>query len=219
MQTVLFDLDGTLIDHFSAIHLSIAHAQRSLGLPVSNYETVKKTVGGSLPVTLSKLIGKDNIPNALPYFHEYFDRVMLQKLSLLPGAEFLLESLYAKGFQLAVFTNKYGKHARAVLEHLKLSHFFELILGTDDSPYRKPEPEFTELALKKLGAHSATTCLIGDSPFDAEAASAGNLKSYLVATGSHTIEALKSDTQADEVFQNLFELATKVFKIQAPKLL
>lgn len=215
MQTVLFDLDGTLIDHFSAIHSSITYAQKSLGLPESSYETVRKTVGGSLPVTMSKLIGEEKVTQALPYFHKHFNRVMLEDVTLLPGAGWLLESLHAKGLQLAVFTNKYGIHARAVLEHLKLDRFLELILGTDDSPYRKPEPAFTQLALKKLGANPASSCLIGDSPFDFAAAQAGNLKSYLVATGSHSAQTLKAETAAEAVYHNLFELGVDVFKLQA----
>ncbi len=217
MQTVLFDLDGTLIDHFSAIHSSIVHAQKSLGLAESSYETVKRTVGGSLPVTMGKLIGTEKVESALPYFHEHFNRVMLDDVTILPGAGWLLETLHAKGLRLAVFTNKYGEHARAVLKHLKLYRFLELTLGTDDSPYRKPEPAFTELVLQQLDADPANCCLVGDSPFDAAAAEAGNLKSYLVATGSHTVEALKSETQAIEVFHNLFELGEQVFKLPSPK--
>lgn len=218
MQTVLFDLDGTLIDHFSAIHSSIAYAQKSLGLAESSYETVKRTVGGSLPVTMGKLIGTEKVADALPHFKEHFNRVMLEDVTILPGAKWLLEALHAKGLQLAVFTNKYGEHARAVLEHLQLDRFLAVTLGTDDSPYRKPEPQFTALVMEQLGANPASCCLVGDSPFDAAAAEAGNLKSYLVATGSHTVEALKSETRAEEVFNNLFELGEKVFKLQSPKL-
>lgn len=218
MQTVLFDLDGTLIDHFSAIHSSIAYAQRSLGLPESSYATVKATVGGSLPVTLGKLIGTEKVADALPYFHEHFNRVMLEDVTLLPGAEWLLKALHAKGLQLAVFTNKYGEHARAVLKHLQLDRFLAVTLGTEDTPYRKPEPEFTARVMELLQAEATHSCLVGDSPFDAAAAEAGNLKSYLVATGSHTVEALKSETRAEEVFNNLFELGEKVFKLQSPKL-
>jgi phosphoglycolate phosphatase len=217
MQTVLFDLDGTLIDHFSAIHSSIAYAQKSLGLAESSYETVKRTVGGSLPVTMGKLISTEKVGAALPYFHEHFNRVMLDDVTILPGAEWFLETLHAKGLQLAVFTNKYGEHARAVLEHLKLDRFLTLTLGTEDCPYRKPEPEFTQYVMDQLKADPQTTCLIGDSPFDAAAADVGNLPSYLVATGSHSHEELKSQTPAVEVFQNLFELGASVFKLEQLK--
>lgn len=216
MQTVLFDLDGTLIDHFSAIHSSIAYAQKALGLPESSYETVKTTVGGSLPVTMGKLIGTEKVEAALPHFHEHFNRVMLEDVAILPGAAWLLETLHAKGLQLAVFTNKYGEHARAVLEHLKLDRFLMLTLGTEDCPYRKPEPEFTQYIMDQLKADPENTCLIGDSPFDAAAADVGNLPSYLVATGSHTHEALRSETQAVEVYQNLFELGAGVFNLDIP---
>ena len=54
MQYILFDLDGTLIDHFTTIHKSVAFAQRELSLPQSDYAEVRATVGGSVPITLSK---------------------------------------------------------------------------------------------------------------------------------------------------------------------
>ena len=61
MQYILFDLDGTLIDHFTTIHKSVAFAQRELSLPQSDYAKVRATVGGSVPITLSKLCGEDKV--------------------------------------------------------------------------------------------------------------------------------------------------------------
>ena len=52
MKTVLFDLDGTLIDHFTTIHRCVVFTQQQLDLPESDYDTVRATVGGSAPVTL-----------------------------------------------------------------------------------------------------------------------------------------------------------------------
>jgi phosphoglycolate phosphatase len=213
MQTVLLDLDGTLIDHFSAIHKSIAYAQAALDLPVSDYETVKATVGGSLPITFGRLSGHEMVEDALPYFNEEFERVMLDDVLVLPGAEWLLQSLYDEVLQLAVFTNKFGNHARAVLNHLNLDRFLAATVGTDDTPFRKPQVEFTAHVLSVLNADPAQTCLIGDSPFDYEAAKAGCLPAYLVATGSHDKAQLLSETDAAGVFPNLLELGASVFNL------
>lgn len=211
MQTVLFDLDGTLIDHFTAIHSSIAYAQKALGLPVSDYETVRHTVGGSLPVTLGRLMGDKKVETALPYFHEHFDKVMFDEVSILPGAEWLLAALHKKDFQLAVFTNKFGHHARAIVEHLKLDCWLTATVGTQDTPFRKPDPQFTDYILQRLNADPNDTCLIGDSPFDYQAAQIRNIPAYLVATGTHSFNALKTETAASAVFENLFDLGTTRF--------
>ncbi|MEM9025627.1 MAG: HAD hydrolase-like protein, partial [Verrucomicrobiota bacterium] len=59
MHTVLFDLDGTLIDHFTTIHRAYAHTQKTLDLPVADYDTVRQKVGGSIHLTMKRLIGED----------------------------------------------------------------------------------------------------------------------------------------------------------------
>ncbi len=217
MQTVLFDLDGTLIDHFTAIHTSIAYAQTSLGLPVSDYALVRATVGGSLPVTLERLIGSEKVEAALPYFHEHFNKVMLKEVNLLPGAEWILKSLHAKGYQLAVFTNKFGDHARAVIEHYKLDRYLMATVGTNDTPYRKPNAAFTDHILNLLETTPQHSFLVGDSPFDFQAAQVRNFPAYLVATGSHTVEELSKSTQAHGIYENLYQLGSSVFKLETPQ--
>jgi len=211
VRTVLFDLDGTLIDHFSAIHRSVAHAQRQLGLPESDYATVRSTVGGSVPVTLGRLLGETRVEAALPHFRGYFDRIMLEDVAVLPGAAELLPALKARGLQLAVFTNKFSDHSRATLDHLGLSQWLDGIIGTGDVPWRKPEPAFTRYALEQLGADVASTILVGDSPFDFQAAGAAGLPCYLVATGSHSEAELAETTTAAGIFADLTALGEQVF--------
>lgn len=213
MKTILFDLDGTLIDHFKAIHISINFAQERLGLPLSSYELVRTTVGGSLVVTLARLLGEEYVDSATPLFNQRFVEVMLEEVEILEGASELLQALKQQCYQLAVFTNKVGDHARATLTHLGMADQLDAIVGTVDTPYRKPQIEFTEHIMNALKATPETTVLIGDSPFDYEAAAVLNLKSYLVATGSHTMEQLKAETQADGIYESLGELAQAVFDL------
>jgi len=214
MQNILFDLDGTLIDHFSAIHRGVAYAQRQLGQPESDYATVRKTVGGSLPVTLGKLCGAENVEVALPLFQKHFTEIMFEDVAVLPGSSELLDHLCGKGYQLAVFTNKVETHAVAILEHLGLARYLGAIIGTGHGHgLRKPDPRFTMLALERMGCSSDEAVMVGDSPFDFAAAEAGCLECYLVATGSHTLAELREQTNAAEVFTNLSELGIKVFNL------
>lgn len=214
MQTILFDLDGTLIDHFTTIHRSIAHAQRQLGLPESDYATVRATVGGSAPVTLERLLGKQHVDAALPIFREHFEQIMFEDVLELPGAAWILEALKGRGYKLAVFTNKFGDDARATLKHLDMDRWLDAIVGTGDTPYRKPEAQFTAHMLEVMKTTSAETILIGDSPFDFAAAEVGDLKCYLVATGSHSTEELTQSTAADGVYTDLYALGSAVFQLE-----
>lgn len=211
MKTILFDLDGTLIDQFSAIHKSVNHVQRHLGLKESSFSTVKKAVGGSIRLTLKRLFDDAELETLLPLFKAHFETIMMDEVFVLPGVIQFLEFLKADGAQLAVLTNKIGSHARSTLKHLKINHYFDCTLGAEDTPYRKPSPQFTEHILKSLNANISETCLIGDSPFDWETGVAVDMPVYLVATGTHSVEDLKQCTDSDFIYSDIYALADGLF--------
>lgn len=219
MQYILFDLDGTLIDHFTTIHKSVAYAQRELGLPESDYAKVRATVGGSVPITLSKLCGEDKVLVAEPLFRKHFEEIIFDDVFTLPGADWLLENLKKRGDKLGVFTNKYAGHTRSVLAHLGLDQWFDVIVGTGDPecPYRKPDPLFTAHALEQMDCASEEAFMIGDSPYDLAAAEAGCIACHLVATGSHSAEELSEYIVSDYIYKDLHELGGKLFGLQRPK--
>ena len=217
MQYILFDLDGTLIDHFTTIHKSVAFAQRELSLPQSDYAKVRATVGGSVPITLSKLCGEDKVSLAEPLFRKHFEEIIFDDVFTLPGAYWLLENLKKRGNKLGVFTNKYASHTRSVLAHLSLDQWFDVIIGTGDPkcPYRKPDPLFTAHALEQMDCASEEALMIGDSPYDLAAAEAGCIACHLVATGSHSAEDLSEYIVPNYIYKDLHELGEKLFGLVA----
>lgn len=217
MHTILFDLDGTLVDHFTTITNSIVHTQSTLGLEQSSYKKVRSTVGGGIVLTLTRLLGEADAERALPIFTEHFEANLFDGLSELPGASWLLAKLHAHGnYQIAVFTNKYGKHSRAITEHLGMDKWLTANVGTGDTPYRKPDPMFTAHILEIMEAASDETLLIGDSPFDFAAAQAGCLRSILVTTGSHDKCQLSEEAAAEAIYADLYELGEAVFGFTKP---
>ena len=219
MQYILFDLDGTLIDHFTTIHKSVAFAQRELGLTQSDYAKVRATVGGSVPITLSKLCGEDKVSLAEPLFRKHFEEIMFDDVFTLPGADWLLKNLKKRGDKLGVFTNKYAGHTRSVLAHLGLDQWLDVIIGTGDPkcPYRKPDPLYTAHALEQMDCASEEALMIGDSPYDLAAAEAGCIACYLVATGSHSTEQLSEYIVSNHIYKDLHELGEKLFGLELPK--
>jgi phosphoglycolate phosphatase len=214
MQNILFDLDGTLIDHFSAIHRGVVHAQRQLGLAESDYDTVRSTVGGSVPITLAKLCGEEHVEAAIPHFRAHFAEIMYDDVAIIPGADWLLKELKTKGRKLGVFTNKYETHAEAILEHLGLASYLDVIVGTGHGHgYRKPDPRFTMEALERMDCASDETAMIGDSPYDFAAAQAGCVHCYLVATGSHSAAQLSEATGSPHIYGDLRELGELIFHL------
>src|SRR6185295_8190858 len=110
--TFLFDLDGTLIDHFAAIHRSHVHTMKQLGLPPPTMEDVHRAVGAGVEVAIERLVGRERLAAAIPIHREYWERTMLDDVELMPGARELLEALHARGAKLGVFTNKLGYSSR-----------------------------------------------------------------------------------------------------------
>lgn len=215
MNAVLLDLDGTLIDHFNVIYRCYAYALKRLGLKPVDFETVKRTIGGSVPVTLERLMGKEKLPEALIHFQEHFDQIFLEDIGIYPGVHWLLQSLKESGCKTAVFTNKGGERSRQICAHLKIDHFLDAIVGHGDTPYRKPELEFTQYILSCLQSTPDESCLVGDSPFDIEAAKVVGMTSYAVTTGTHSREPL-IEAGANGVYPDLIELGKTVFGFAAP---
>ena len=220
MKTILFDLDGTLIDHFTAIHKSINFAQRSMGLEESEYNTVKSAVGGSARTTIKRLLGDDcDEEKAFNLFRQKFEETKFSDVEILPYVGPFLNALNREKYTLGVLTNKIHSDAVAILQHLKLSQYFDAILGVEDGPSesRKPDPQFTMHILEALDTTSEETLMIGDSPYDLQTAESGCLQCALVATGTHTQNQLVEYLDEARIFADMRALASDLFSINLPK--
>jgi HAD superfamily hydrolase (TIGR01509 family) len=211
IRGVLFDLDGTLVDHFVTLYRCYKFTLEQLGLPVPEFEVVRRTVGGSMQVTMRSFVPPEHMDAAVKIWREHFDRIYLDDVRLLPGAHDLVERLHARGLRLAVLTNKIGEHSRGICRHLGLEPMLAFVIGAGDTPYRKPQREFVEAALARLGTSAAETILVGDSPYDIECAHAAGVRVPCVTTGTHTAEELAA-AGADGVYSNLTELGAAVFE-------
>ena len=206
-RTVLFDLDGTLVDHFAAIHRCHAYAMARLNLPVPTPSQVRAAVGGGLENAIRQLAGPEQVAAVLPLFRAHMAATMLDDVVTLPGARELLSALDAAGVQTAVLTNKHGPTARSICGHLGFSPLVHSVLGAADTPWLKPDPALTRHTLALLGAEAATTLFVGDSPYDIQTAHQASLPCWVVTTGTHTAEELRA-AGAERVYTGLNEIAT-----------
>lgn len=200
--TLLLDLDGTLVDAFTTIHRSYVHTLPHFGRPAPTMEQVRRAVGGGLENAMRNFLPEPLIAEAVKRHVAFTDTILLEDVTLLPGALDLLRAQHAAGTTLAVFTNKRGDHARAICAHLGVTPFLRGIFGAGDTPWLKPKPEFAAHTLAKLGAQPATTLLVGDSPFDVQAAHNGGFGCWCVTTGTHDAAQLGA-ARAEAVFPDL----------------
>lgn len=204
-ETILLDLDGTLVDAFTTIHRAYEHTLPRFGRPVPTMAEVRRAVGGGLENAMRHFLPDELIPEAVKIHSDYAGSILLEDVTLLPGALELLRAEQAAGVTLAVFTNKRGDHARAICRHLGVTPFVRGIFGAKDTAWFKPQAEFASHVLAQLGARASTTMLVGDSPFDVKAAHNGGFVCWCVSTGTHSEEQLRA-ANADAVFPDLFAL-------------
>ncbi|MDQ8188256.1 HAD family hydrolase [Pelagicoccus sp. SDUM812002] len=206
IRGLLIDLDGTFVDHIQTITRCFQYACRELGFPQPSAEKVKRSIGGSMPVTIQKFLPADQVEAGKEIWRRRFEEIHLQGVVVLHGAEELLDHCNSTGIKAAIFTNKTGVHSRAIIENEGYGECFDFILGAEDTPYRKPQPEYTAAAIEKIGIPGNQLAMIGDSPFDIEAARVGGMAAICVTTGSHNREELLN-AGANKVFDSLAEVA------------
>lgn len=202
-KALVFDLDGTLVDNFDAIHAAAAHAMSALGIEPASPETVRRTVGGSIVVTMERLVGLHKRDQAIQLFKDHMNAHWDVGLSLLPGAIDVLHWARSAGIRTSLLTNKNIELTKKICVHLGLDSVLDVVSGDGDTPWRKPHPGFTRYHLSRLGLDASECCFIGDSPFDAETARLVAMPYFLVETGSHTKAELISEEGCSGVADDL----------------
>lgn len=185
-MNVVFDLDGTLIDSAPDIHATANLVLADEGLAGFDLATVRGFVGRGVPHLVDSLLQAHGIKDparaarmAENLIGRYEDAVTLTLPY--PGVEAALQALRSEGHRLAVCTNKPAAPALAVLRHLALDRYFDVVLGGDSGLPRKPDPAPLYETLRQMGDGPAA--YIGDSEVDAETAAAARLPFFLFTEG------------------------------------
>jgi phosphoglycolate phosphatase len=159
-----------------------------------------------------KFLPESRLAEALAIYRPFWAATMLSGADPMLGALALLTRLNQADVTCAVFTNKHGPSAREVCAHLGFSPQLREVFGAKDTPWLKPEVEFTAHALKILGADLGTTCLVGDSPWDVQAALNAGFPCYAVTTGTHTADELRA-AGAAAIYDDLTALGAAEFAV------
>lgn len=185
--SVIFDLDGTLIDSAPDIHATANRVMAGFGFPALSLPQVQAFVGKGLPNLVARLLEHHGAAPEGPLFAPAMARFETEYLTShartrpYPGVPSALQVLAAHGAALGVCTNKPVGPARAVLDHLGLSPLFSALLGGDSLPLRKPDPEHLHATARALGRR--TMIFVGDSEVDAETAKAAGVPFLLFTEG------------------------------------
>ncbi len=180
--TLVFDLDGTLVDTAPDLVAATNHALAALGLPLVPAETLRQAIGfGARRMIVDGLkhtgvtLSEPDIDRLLVRFLDYYEPNLARESRPFDGAIPVLERLRAKGARLAVCTNKRLNLAERLLKELEIDGLFTAIAGRDSFPVHKPHPDHLTGTVRMAGGDLASSLMIGDTGIDIAAARAAGI--------------------------------------------
>jgi phosphoglycolate phosphatase len=209
--TILFDLDGTLIDSTDAIVESFGVSFAHFGQDAPKREEITQHIGHPLDDMFRSLgVEEASVDAHVARYREHYQKVSKAKTTLLPNAKesILVASRYAK---LGVVTTKTASFSKVLLEHLGLMEYFDVLIGREDVQNPKPHPEPVIKALIKLKADKNCCYLIGDTCMDILAAKAAGIKAIAVSSGYASIKTL-SGCSDEKIFCDTLDAVEYIIK-------
>ena len=187
-QTVLLDLDGTLVDSAPGIVSTIAYTLRELGLAVPPMKDLLRWVGPPLPESFMTRAGLDRegADEAIRIYRAQYLDVGAYDAKLFDGIGTLLTTLRTEGTHLAIATSKPTTPAMVMMEHFTLSDYFDVIACAADDESRGSKEEVIDDALsglRALGADTNSIVMVGDRIHDVEGARAHGIDTIMVRWG------------------------------------
>jgi phosphoglycolate phosphatase len=204
---LVFDLDGTLVDTAPDLHRSLNAVLAEAGRAPVPLGAIRDMVGdGALKMIergydcTGDPVTPQELPRLFQRFLEFYSAGGHALSAPFPGVRETLGELRARGYRLAVCTNKYYRPTRELLDILGLTDVFGAILGGDSLAMRKPDPGHLLGTLDRLGAGPAEAVMIGDSFNDVAVARAANVPAVVVTYGYTRVppRELGADLAIDE---------------------
>lgn len=191
IQTIFFDLDGTLTDSAPGIIHSVQYALKKYGIEAEEND-LRSFIGPPLVHSFQERFGfdHDKALEAVAYYREYFTAGGMFENSVYPGVEEMLQKLKKDGLMLAVATSKPEFFSKQILEHFALTRYFDFIGGAAMDETRTTKVEVLSYALQELQVDPAKAVMIGDRENDMEAASLLGTESIGVLYGYGSKEEL-----------------------------
>ncbi|OEY65023.1 phosphoglycolate phosphatase [Marinobacter sp. X15-166B] len=187
VSTVLFDLDGTLIDTAPDFIRCLNQMRTDLGMAALPAEQVRRSVSNGaramVEVGFGLLPGDPDYESRHAQFLDLYEQNLAAETRLFPGIERALEWLEAQAIPWGIVTNKPERFTTPLLAALQLSERCAAVICPDHVEHRKPHPESLLLACKQLGANPADGIYVGDHLRDIEAGRNAGMTTVAVRYG------------------------------------
>ncbi len=212
IDTVIFDLDGTLLNTLDDLADSVNYALASLGYPARTVDEVRMMVGNSVVYLIEKALpfGTDEAERdrCIAVFEEHYKANMRNKTAPYDGVMQMLSDIKELGLKLAVVSNKPDVFTKALVKEL-FGGFIALAIGRSDDLPRKPAPDMVLQAMILLGSDKSTTVYVGDSEVDVITAKNADLPCVGCLWGFRDEETLRREG-AEYLISSPSELTEKL---------
>ena len=193
--TILFDLDGTLIDTAPDLMGAHNHVMKKFGYPTKSTDEIRNLVGKGAGAMIGRSIwgqakkefGKVNDESIkkemVKEFLDFYGKNILHESTLINGVEEFLTWSKKEKISMAVCTNKPEHLAIDLLKKININDYFEYVAGSNTFSYCKPDPRHLTSVIEILDGDIKKTLMIGDSETDAEAAKNAGIPMILLEDG------------------------------------
>ena len=205
--TILFDLDGTLIDTAPDLMNAHNHVMKKFGYETRSTDEIRNLVGkgaesmigrsmwNQAKKELKKIDDKEIKSQMVKEFIDYYGKNIANESKLIKGVEEFLVWCKKNNISMAVCTNKTEHLAVDLLKQIKIYDYFEYVAGYNTFEYCKPDPRHLTSVVEILQGDVKKTIMVGDSEIDAESAKAANMP-FILVEGGYT------DQNPDEIYHN-----------------
>ena len=205
--TVLFDLDGTLIDTAPDLMNAHNHVMKKFGYETRSTDEIRNLVGKGAASMIGrsmwnqaknelKKIDDEEIKSLMvKEFIDYYGKNIANESKLIRGVSKFLVWCKSNNISMAVCTNKTEHLAVDLLKQIKIYDYFEYVAGYNTFEYCKPDPRHLTSVVEILQGDVKKTIMVGDSETDAESAKAANMP-FILVEGGYT------DKNPDEIYHN-----------------
>jgi phosphoglycolate phosphatase len=205
--TILFDLDGTLVDTAPDLMSAHNHVMKKYGYPTKSTEDIRNLVGKGAGALIGRSIwgqakkefGKiedEKIKNEMvTEFIDFYAKNIVKESKLVNGVKEFLKWCKNQNISMAVCTNKQEHLSNDLLKKIGIYDYFEYVAGSDTFDYCKPDPRHLTSVIEILDGDIKKTLMIGDSETDANAAKAAEIPVILLENGY-------TEKNSDEIYHN-----------------
>jgi phosphoglycolate phosphatase len=219
-RTVVFDLDGTLVDTAPDLVGALNHVLHREGLPDLPLHVARNMIGAGARKLIERGLEAEgrtastaDMARLMNDFIAYYAEHIADASKPFPGLERALDDLASGGYRLAVCTNKLEWLSKLLLERLNLSERFAAICGADTFGVSKPDPAFLRETVTRAGGQLASSVMVGDAGPDIGVARRAGVPVIAVAFGYTEVPV--AELRPDRLIHHMSELPEAVANLTA----